>query len=94
VSAHSKTRTIAPLNLAKSKDGKDPFDFLYLISLNKEFLPNGFYINSFDRIISIIGRNRGKIYGLKMKTDNNPGSDRVLDFSKDKSTILNNILSE
>jgi hypothetical protein len=46
VSAHSKTRTIAPLNLSET-NGEKPFNFLYLISLDENFIPNGFYINTY-----------------------------------------------
>jgi hypothetical protein len=61
VSAHSKTRTIAPLNLTKSS-----FDFLYLISLDKNFIPNGFYINTYEYLK---GKANGKdrIQGSIMK---------------------------
>lgn len=88
VSEHSKTRTIAPLNL-KQVGGEKPFDKLYLISLCEEFLPIGFYINSYEEIekrIKLIKETSNnpltidRISGLKMKGKNSKGS-RYLDFS-------------
>lgn len=93
VSAHSKTRTIAPLNLSKNEKGEIPFHFLYLIALDKAFLPIGFYINSYDKIISSVDPKKKKISGLKMKSDNSPGSQGILDFSINKNDTLLKILN-
>lgn len=65
VSAHSKTRTIAPLNIEKTK-GKRPFEFLYLIDLDVNFEPIGFYINTYDEIVKK-KPNKKRILGTKMK---------------------------
>ena len=50
VSSHSKTRTIAPLSLT-DKEGTPLFDLLYLISLDSDFQPEGFYINTYDKVL-------------------------------------------
>ena len=65
VSAHSKTRTIAPLNIEKTK-GKNPFDYLYLIDLDVNFEPIGFYLNTYDEIVKK-KPNKNRILGTKMK---------------------------
>ncbi len=63
VSYYSKTRTIAPLNM-----NDEAFDYLYLISLDKNFKPDAFYINTYDEIKSKIGNHlRTRISGTKMK---------------------------
>jgi len=66
VSFYSKTRTIAPLNMSPKA-----FDFLYLISLNKNFKPNGFYINNYKDIEEKLNdskcKNKLKIGSTKMK---------------------------
>ncbi|MCF8465118.1 MAG: hypothetical protein K9G41_09760 [Flavobacteriales bacterium] len=52
VSAHSKTRTISPIKL-KYKTGSKmakSFDKLYLISLDENFVPDGFWINDYEEI--------------------------------------------
>jgi len=59
VSAHSKTRTIAPLSL-QDKDGNPSFDYLYLISLDDQFKVDAFYINQYHWV-------RPKINGDKQK---------------------------
>lgn len=80
VSAHSKTRTIAPLNLKKI-DGNNPFDYLYLIDLDKGFKPIAFYINSYDEVFEKTKnkKNRDRIFGTKMKGGNSKGS-RIYNF--------------
>lgn len=65
VSAHSKTRTISTLKL-KGKDGRALFDFLYLISLDSDFKPCGFWINSYKDIFKRAGR-KVKIDGTVME---------------------------
>lgn len=95
VSDHSKTRTIAPLNL-EHIDGKRPFDLLYLIALNKEFKPYGFYINSYEDILLRVIEKRGekhppKIVGTKMKGNNSEGSG-IYDFKDNRVNELIKIL--
>lgn len=66
VSEHSKTKTIAPINLKN-----DAFDELYLIYLDKEFKPSGFYINSYQEIKGKFepkNPNKFRITGAKMST--------------------------
>lgn len=89
VSAHFKTRTIAPLTMLRN--GDDAFDELYLISLDKDFLPEGFYINS---ILDLKSRNQGqktRRIGLKMKGENQIGSS-FLDFSQNKVDELRKVI--
>ncbi|NVK66507.1 MAG: hypothetical protein HWE22_18085 [Flavobacteriales bacterium] len=75
VSAYSKTRTIAPLNM-KRINGKKPFDYLYLIALDKGFEPIGFYINSYDEVFMNTKDKKSldKVFGTKMKGGNSKGS--------------------
>jgi hypothetical protein len=89
VSAYSKTRIIAPLNLVR-KEGKPPFDFLLLISLDKNFKPEGFYINSYEYIKKSLddkGDSRTKIQGAVMKGENKSGF-WLFDFNKDEKDKL------
>lgn len=65
VSAYSKTRIIAPLNL-----NKNSFDELYLMALDKSFYPVAFYINTYAQIKALLatkGDKREKIVGSVMK---------------------------
>lgn len=55
VSAYSKTRIIAPLNLSENA-----FDILYLFDLDKYFMPINFYINTFKDIIQIVNSENKK----------------------------------
>lgn len=48
VSAHSKTRRIAPINIADEVE--KPFDELILLDLDKSFKPVAMYINSFEEL--------------------------------------------
>jgi hypothetical protein len=69
VSAHSLTRIIAPLNLKKQTYG-NPFDELYLISLDKNFMLEALYINTYDEIINKLkkeGDKRDRIVGSVMR---------------------------
>lgn len=99
VSSHSKTRIMAPLNLAL-KGKEEPFDFLYLISLDINFKPDGFYINTYEEILEKIVRikkyddisnAKQRISGLKMEGYNCVGS-KYLDFSENLYCELNLIL--
>jgi hypothetical protein len=69
VSAHSKTRIIAPLSL-KNEKGLKAFDFLYLIDLNENFIPIAFYINTYGSI-SKKADGKKKLSSSKMKELNN-----------------------
>ena len=95
VSCYSKTRIIAPLNLNLNKNGEKPFDELYLISLNRQFIPDGFYINDYT---SIKGRvnDRTKIKGSVMKGKTSEGRFRIgssyYDFKEDKLKLLIEVL--
>jgi hypothetical protein len=78
VSAHSKTRTIAPINLNSSK-GK-PFDELILIDLDTELKPIAIYINSYERVLNKVKERdkenktiRSRIIGAKMKGKSDKG---------------------
>jgi len=94
VSAHSKTRQIAPLNL-KDKNGDNSFDQLYLIDLNVDFLPIGFYINSYKQVIErLCGDERDKIPSSIMKEigkTKKEGS-KIYDFTSNKVDELLNAL--
>jgi hypothetical protein len=61
VSDYSKSRVIAPLRLSGMEDSPT-FDFLYLLDLDKNFEPIGFYINTFEEIIK-----KNPTYLLKKK---------------------------
>lgn len=86
VSGNSKSRTIAPLNL-KDK----PFDYLYLIDMDKCFKPVAFYINTFDEIkIYFKDDKRDRIVGTKMKelnSDYTTGS-KCYNWSKNQKEDL------
>ena len=99
VSAHSITRTIAPLNL-KLSDGKAPFDYLYLISLNEYFVPDGFYINTYTEIHQRLRDRadiRERIVGSTMKGKSlhsiEKKGHRLFDFSNNKVNELTKIIS-
>lgn len=82
VSYYSKTRTIAPLNMTEGA-----FDFLYLISLDENFKPNAFFINTFEEIENMLNKTtRTKIKGTKMKgklfLGNNCKGSRIYNFEK------------
>jgi len=94
VSAHSKTRVIAPLNL-KDKEGNNAFDFLYLIDLDLDFKPKAFYINSFKQILDNSTQKNienGRIQGLQMRGMNKNGEiingSKIFDFTNDKCQEL------
>lgn len=94
VSAHSKTRVIAPLNL-KDKEGNNAFDFLYLIDLDLDFKPRAFHINSYDEIIknaTPVNIKNGRIQGLQMRGNNKNGEfingSKIFDFTNDKCKKL------
>ena len=82
VSAHSKTRTIAPLNITLGA-----FDFLYLISLDENFIPNSFYVNTHNYLKSK-ANGKLKIRGSTMKGTSIYGIYRsgstIYDFTDDK----------
>ncbi|MGM0478663.1 MAG: hypothetical protein ACQERC_05520 [Bacteroidota bacterium] len=78
VSAHSKTRTIAPINL-NSANGK-PFDELMLIDLDIELQPIAIYLNSYEDVLKKVKARdidkksiRSRIIGAKMKGSSNRG---------------------
>ncbi len=94
VSVHSKTRIMAPLNLEEIIDEK-PFDFLYLISLDKDFRPDGFYINSFDDIkqrLKAKNDGRKRIQGAAMRGDYKNGY-WLFDFENNLASELNKIIN-
>jgi hypothetical protein len=85
VSAHSKTRIIAPLSLY-NKQAKPAFDFLYLIDLNLEFIPIGFYINSYKQVTKNLNDPlKKKVQGTTMMqlTNNNKAS-KIYNFKENK----------
>lgn len=89
VSVHSKTRIIAPLNL-KILNSNHPFDFLYLISLDENFIPNAFYIDTFVNIRNkLVASNdsRTKIQGAAMKGINKKGY-WLFDFNNNQNDKL------
>jgi hypothetical protein len=87
VSAHSRSRVIAPLNL-KDKNGKKAFDELFLIALDSDFLPKEFYINKYADILQRLDPKRDRIVGSKMKGSNASGGSSIYDFSKDRISAL------
>ncbi|MBL0202403.1 MAG: hypothetical protein IPP81_20275 [Chitinophagaceae bacterium] len=99
VSAHSQTRTIAPLNL-KLIDRKAPFDYLYLISLNEYFIPVGFYINTYIKIRKRLEQRadiRERILGATMKGESLNSKEKaghwLFNFSDNKVKELSKIIS-
>ena len=100
VSAHSKTRTISPIRVKyknkKTGEWVKSFDKLYLISLDMNFLPNGFWVMDFEAIEAKIleypskrdnpdESKRWKIEGAFMKgeaTEKTSSGSRYLDFSE------------
>jgi hypothetical protein len=94
VSAHSKTRIMAPLNL-EMIDSNQPFDFLYLISLDENFIPDAFYINTFENIRNKLDKGndaRTKIQGAAMKGKNKKGY-WLFDFNKNQNYEMIKALS-
>jgi AbiV family abortive infection protein len=95
VSAHSKTKTIAPINM-EEKDNKYPFDELFLIYLDSNLVPKGVYVNSFEGLKKRYLQNRKhkdegslkKISGAKMKYPEHSGS-RYIDWSKEVTSGFN-----
>lgn len=85
VSAHSKTRTIAPLRLLN--DGSPCFELLFLFYLDMNFKPLGFYINKHSNLIQRVKPDikniNLRIEGSKMRDleNNKPGSE-IYDFDK------------
>ena len=68
VSAHSKSRRIAPININDTK--KKPFDELMLLDLDESFKPVGMYINSFEELKERIMSNTKqmkRVIGATMK---------------------------
>lgn len=96
VSAHSQTRTIAPLNLEIS-DNEIPFDYLYLISLNEDFMPNGFYINTFEDLVKK-ANGKTKVLGSTMKGSSNrsgmKNGSEIYNFSQNKIDLLLEAIKE
>lgn len=93
VSAHSKTRIMAPLNI-EEVNGNTPFDFLYMISLDDAFRPDGFYINTYEEIKRRLSENndkRKKIQGAAMKGKNNQGN-WLFDFSNNIVEQLDQVI--
>ncbi|CAD5258198.1 MULTISPECIES: hypothetical protein [unclassified Imperialibacter] len=86
VSAHSKTRIIAPLRLFDD-EGNRTFDDLYLVELGYDFSPVGLYINSFEAIQQRVNNpSRKRIQGSKMidSTDQKKPGSSFFDFSENK----------
>ena len=88
VSAHSETKTIAPVNMSTGA-----FDKLYLIALDENFIPVGFYINEFDYLKGQLKKDQQWIKGSKMKHVGQNGS-RVYDFSNNRIDELLNTLGK
>lgn len=89
VSAHSQTRIISPIKL-RNKDEEPAFDYLYLIALDIDFKPVGFWINSYDSIKQkTVGKKQEwKIEGAFMKGTSaggrvSEGSRTYLNFDND-----------
>lgn len=94
VSAHSTSRTIAPLSLL-DKDGEPSFDELYLIDMDKCFIPIAFYINKYETIKNKVDKNKIRITGTKMQIINKPKSgSAVYDFNENKINDLLVALNE
>lgn len=85
VSAHSTTKTIAPINLSPGA-----FDELYLIALDEAFKPISFFINSYDEILKK-AVNKPRLYGLKLKNPSK-SSNLYLDLSENKIRDLKKVL--
>lgn len=86
VSAHSKTRRLAPLNLSNGA-----FDDLYIIKLNHKFFPIEFYINTFDELK---GRANGKkkLSALNLPEDSAEYKGRLLNLTENKIDLLRKAL--
>jgi|GEM_PF-1594921 len=91
VSAHSKTRTIAPLRL-KDQKGNTSFDLLYLIDLDLNFKPVGLFINDYktvNRRVTKVTQGRLGLQGTKMiDTLKKRGGSRCYDFTENKVAEL------
>jgi len=92
VSEHSETRAIAPLRLIDS-EGNPAFDYLYLVDLDRNFLPAGLYINTWEQVTSKTEEGRIKIQGSKMRdTEKGRGGSAVYDFTDNKVEELKKAL--
>jgi hypothetical protein len=93
VSAHSKTRTIAPLSLY-NKEEKAAFDLLYLIDLDLYFKPVGFYINSYKQVIkSVIDPLKKKVQGTTMiNLTNNGKASKIYNFKENRVAELMKVI--
>ncbi len=95
VSAHSKTRTIAPLNLI-DKQGKKAFDKLFLIALDFDFMPCGFWINTYEAVFKAANE-KTRLQGTIMRGKNThkcfEGSNHF-NFKVDKCKKLLEVLLE
>lgn len=90
VSAHSKSRRIAPINIDDSQE--KPFDEIILLDLDFAFKPIGMYINSFEelkkRVLSnttqtkkVIGATMKGVYGETRKHTKGFG---IIDWSENR----------
>lgn len=82
LSGFSKTNTMSPL--------KSGWDYLYLISLDKNFMPNGFWINSYN---SSLFKNRKIIQSARIKNpeSNNKGSS-CFNFNDNRKEELQKVI--
>ncbi|MBL7789858.1 MAG: hypothetical protein JNL75_08545 [Chitinophagales bacterium] len=95
VSSYSKTRVIAPLNLKENG-----FDYLLLFDLDYNFLPIGFYINSYAdikrRLSDLKKQDIIKIVGSLMKSHGNSikksNGSAIYNFNNNKINDLMSIL--
>jgi hypothetical protein len=107
VSAHSKTRTISSIKLKYKNGGKlkKSFDKLYLISLDENFVPDGFWINDYAEIEKKVLANktkannkdeskRWKIEGAFMKGESIPIHKRNSKGSTKYLNFSNNLIGE
>lgn len=91
VSHHSQTKTIAPLTLYNDVNKSQPaFDYLYLIALDDNFKPIGFYINAFSDL-KLENQDKNRLVGLKMAFRNKTGSKR-LNFSNNRFLELKAVI--
>lgn len=100
VSAHSKTKTIASINMI-GKYETVPFDELFLIYLDINLVPKGAYVNRFEELRKLYRQNREhtdesslkRICGAKMKCPEYNGS-RFIDWSQEVTSGFNFLKSQ
>src|SRR5690554_1860078 len=98
VSAHSKSRRIAPINI--NDDKKKPFDEIMFLDLDLNFKPIGMYINSFEELKKSVTANTNqtiRVVGATMKgsygeTGKITKGSEIINWSENRVGELNDVL--